>query len=100
MKVKIQGEHLWHKLFQMEGRPKYALDNKLQFFEKELITFTTYFLEYILKCAHHPHSLFHHHQMASSYMLFFIKNLAQGLVLKIPYFRTSFYQLQVLKVPY
>ena len=30
---------------------------------------------------------------------FFIRNLAQGLVLKVPYFRTSFYQILVLKVP-
>ena len=30
---------------------------------------------------------------------FFIKNLARGLVLKIPYFPTSFYQILVLKVP-
>ena len=30
---------------------------------------------------------------------FFIKNLAKGLVLKVPYFRTSFYQILVLKVP-
>ena len=29
----------------------------------------------------------------------FIRNLAKGLVLKVPYFRTSFYQILVLKVP-
>ena len=33
------------------------------------------------------------------YTLFFIRNLAKGLVLKVPYFRTSFYQILVLKVP-
>ena len=30
---------------------------------------------------------------------FFIRNLATGLVLKVPYFQTSFYQILVLKVP-
>ena len=33
------------------------------------------------------------------YTLFFIRNLAKGLVLKVPYFRTSLYQILVLKVP-
>ena len=31
--------------------------------------------------------------------IFFIRNLARGLVLEVPYFRTSFYQILVLKVP-
>ena len=35
----------------------------------------------------------------SKYTIFFIRNLARGLVLKVPYFRTSFYQILVLKVP-
>ena len=30
---------------------------------------------------------------------FFIRNLAKGLVLKVPYYPTSFYQILVLKVP-
>ena len=30
---------------------------------------------------------------------FLIRNLAQGLVLKVPYFSTSFYQILVLKDP-
>ena len=30
---------------------------------------------------------------------FSIRNIAQGLVLKVPYFLTSFYQILVLKVP-
>ena len=29
----------------------------------------------------------------------FIRNLAKGLVLNVPYFPTSFYQILVLKVP-
>ena len=31
--------------------------------------------------------------------LFLIRNLTKGLVLKVPYFRTSFCQILVLKVP-
>ena len=30
---------------------------------------------------------------------FFIRNLAQGLVLKVPHFRASSYQILILKVP-
>ena len=30
---------------------------------------------------------------------FFIRNLAKGLVLKVRYFRTSFYEALVFKVP-
>ena len=38
-------------------------------------------------------------QARQQYTLFFIRNLAKGLVLKVPYFRTSFYQILVLKAP-
>ena len=82
---------------------------------KRVINITVYDYQLLSLVLIHLHNIMHSvslHTFSSShvstqdrpctqkvYTLFFIRNLAKGLVLKVPYFRTSFYQILVLKVP-